>query len=112
MAPTPEPPIPMLADLRHQVQALESRLQRLRVGLDNLIQLEQLDQDQSGARGDRQSSGREFQSLEQAVDHLEAELVSHLVSWQHLQQPFWQAVRYGGLGLLLGWGLAWLAQRP
>jgi hypothetical protein len=102
----------MLADLLRQVQALESRLQRLRVGLDNLIQLEQLDQDQSGARGDRQSSGREFQSLEQAVDHLEAELVSHLVSWQHLQQPFWQAVRYGGLGLLLGWGLAWLAHRP
>lgn len=112
MAPTPEPPIPMLADLLRQVQALESRLQRLRVGLDNLIQLEQLDQDQSGVRGDRQSSGRELQSLEQAVDHLEAELVSHLVSWQHLQQPFWQAVRYGGLGLLLGWGLAWLAQRP
>ena len=112
MAPTPEPPIPMLADLLRQVQALESRLQRLRVGLDNLIQLEQIDQDQSGARGDRQSSGRELQSLEQAVDHLEAELVSHLVSWQHLQQPFWQAVRYGGLGLLLGWGLAWLAQRP
>ena len=112
MAPTPEPPSSLLTDLLHQVEALELRLQRLRVGLDNLIQLEQLDQDQSGARGDRQASGHELQSLEQAVDRLEAELVSHLIRWQHLQQPFWQAVRYGGVGLLLGWGLAWLAQRP
>ena len=112
MAPTPEPPRSLLTDLLHQVEALELRLQRLRVGLDNLIQLEQLDREPPGSRGDRQASGHELQSLEQAVDRLEAELVSHLIRWQHLQQPFWQAVRYGGVGLLLGWGLAWLAQRP
>ena len=46
-------------------------------------------QEQLKAIGDR---------LEQA----EAELESRLIAWSSLREPFWQIVRFGGLGIMIG----------
>ncbi|MBW4484405.1 MAG: hypothetical protein KME14_17870 [Tildeniella torsiva UHER 1998/13D] len=94
-----------LAELMHQLEGLEARLHQLRVGVSNLLQLQQIQA--NGAEEDAQHSAQEVMRLQEAADSFEMELASRVVSWQHLQEPFWQAVRFGGLGLLLGWVLAW-----
>lgn len=96
---------PSLAELMHQLEGLEARLHQLKVGVSNLLQLQQLQAD--GAKEDTQHPAQEVMILQEATDNFEMELASRVVSWQHLQEPFWQAVRFGGLGLLLGWVLAW-----
>ena len=49
----------------------------------------------------------ELQTLQQQLEELEIALESRLFSWDGLKEVFWQAVRFGGLGILLGWGLAY-----
>jgi len=97
-----------LADLMHQLDGLEGRLRQLKTGIANLMQLQQIEAAPPAA--DRQGAAQEIARLQEAADAFELELVNRVVSWQHLQEPFWQAVRFGGLGLVVGWLLAWLAR--
>jgi predicted RNase H-like nuclease (RuvC/YqgF family) len=48
----------------------------------------------------------ELQQLEDQLEILETNLESRLLSWNSLKRPFWQIVRFGGLGMVLGWFLA------
>jgi predicted RNase H-like nuclease (RuvC/YqgF family) len=48
----------------------------------------------------------ELQKIQEQLDDLEVSLESRLFSLSTLKEPFWQAVRFGGLGLVIGWGLA------
>lgn len=94
-----------LAELMHQLEGLEARLHQLKVGISNLLQLQQIQA--NDAEDDAQHSAQEVVRLQEATDNFEMELASRVMSWQQLKEPFWQAVRFGGLGLLLGWVLAW-----
>lgn len=98
------PEAPRLTELMQQLEGLEARLQQLKTGVANLMQLQQL---QDAPTTDAQRSAQEIAHLQETADNFELELASRVVSWHHLQEPFWQAVRFGGLGLLIGWGLAW-----
>lgn len=49
--------------------------------------------------------------LQQRLQTLETQLESQLFDWRSLQEPFWQAVRFGGLGIILGWLLHSLVSR-
>ncbi|MBU6230418.1 MAG: hypothetical protein KGQ93_12080 [Cyanobacteria bacterium REEB459] len=100
-----QPPWP---ELLTQAQALEVRLQQLQVGLQNLLALEQIG---SPGATDTKLSQAQVANLHQAVDQLERQIAHHWMGWQYWRQPFWQALRYGGLGVLVGWGLAWLVYR-
>jgi seryl-tRNA synthetase len=46
---------------------------------------------------------QELRQIEQELETIELNLESSLFSWGSIKQPFWQAVRFGGLGILLGW---------
>jgi hypothetical protein len=92
----------------HQLDGLEGRLRQLKTGIANLMQLQQIEAAPPAA--DRQGAAQEIARLQEAADAFELELVNRVVSWQHLQEPFWQAVRFGGLGIVVGWLLAWLAR--
>jgi seryl-tRNA synthetase len=48
---------------------------------------------------------KELREIEQELETIELNLESSLFSWGSIKQPFWQAVRFGGLGILLGWML-------
>lgn len=37
------------------------------------------------------------------LEQLEATLESKLFHWTQLKEPFWQVLRFGGLGFILGW---------
>jgi len=46
---------------------------------------------------------KELREIEQELETIELNLESSLFSWASIKQPFWQAVRFGGLGILIGW---------
>ncbi|NER28814.1 MAG: DUF2203 domain-containing protein [Symploca sp. SIO1C4] len=45
----------------------------------------------------------ELKQIKEQLETIELNLESHLFSWGSLKEPFWQAVRFGGLGVLIGW---------
>ncbi len=45
----------------------------------------------------------ELQQIQQRLEVLEVNLESQLFSWRSLKKPFWQAVRFGGMGVIIGW---------
>ncbi|MBD2774559.1 hypothetical protein [Iningainema tapete] len=45
----------------------------------------------------------ELKQIQQQLSILEINLESQLFSWGNLKKPFWQAVRFGGLGVIIGW---------
>lgn len=47
--------------------------------------------------------------MQDRIEALKVTLESQLLSWREVQEPFWQIVRFVGLGLVLGWFLrGWL----
>lgn len=48
---------------------------------------------------------QELQRIQQELETIELNLESRLFTWGSLKEPFWQAVRFGGLGILIGWML-------
>lgn len=46
---------------------------------------------------------QELRQLRQRLEELDFALESHLFTWSSLKEPFWQAVRFGGLGIVIGW---------
>lgn len=48
----------------------------------------------------------ELQQIQEQLDALEVNLESRLFSWGSLKEVFWQIVRFGGLGVVVGWTLA------
>lgn len=45
----------------------------------------------------------ELRQIQQQLEVLEVCLESQLFSWRAFKDPFWQAVRFGGLGVIIGW---------
>lgn len=96
------------ARLAQSLTVLEQRLQSLRRAVDNLVQLRQIQATVTGQQQARQASA-ELEQLQRQADQLEAELLTQLATWQQVSETFWQAVRFGGLGILTGWLLnSWI----
>ncbi|BAZ01217.1 hypothetical protein NIES37_52160 [Tolypothrix tenuis PCC 7101] len=45
----------------------------------------------------------ELRQIKQQLEALELNLESQLFSWRSFKKPFWQAVRFGGMGVIIGW---------
>ncbi|MDZ7959466.1 MAG: hypothetical protein RMY34_16545 [Aulosira sp. DedQUE10] len=45
----------------------------------------------------------ELRQIQQQLEVLELNLESQLFSWRSFKKPFWQAVRFGGMGVIIGW---------
>ena len=53
----------------------------------------------------------ELKSLQTRLEEVELTLESQLFSWSSVKEPFWQAIRFGGIGVVLGWILHILVSR-
>lgn len=47
----------------------------------------------------------ELKRIHQQLEALDDALESRLLSWSSLREVFWQAVRFGGIGIVIGWVL-------
>lgn len=60
-------------------------------------------QKQTQLKQRQQQLAAELKHLQTQLEALEIELESRLFSWKTLKEPFWQAVRFAGIGVLIGW---------
>ncbi|MEM6436512.1 MAG: hypothetical protein AAF773_22085 [Cyanobacteria bacterium P01_D01_bin.115] len=91
-----------LTQLETSVAVLRQRFEQQRALLQQQRQIEQ----QLQMPG---LSAQEIGNLQHRLEALELQLESQLFDWQALQEPFWQAVRFGGIGIVLGWILKAIA---
>ncbi|WP_373479845.1 hypothetical protein [Geminocystis sp.] len=45
----------------------------------------------------------ELHYIEKELTEIELRLESELFKWSSLNEPFWQIVRFGGVGFVIGW---------
>ncbi|MFB6277701.1 MAG: hypothetical protein ABEI32_16315 [Halothece sp.] len=78
----------------------ETRLQELEQALIDLRRrYYQIQRD----RSQKEELKAKLKRLQSELDALDYNLESRLVTWKDLLEPFWLAVRFGGLGIILGW---------
>ena len=51
----------------------------------------------------REALQAELEQIKGQLEIIELNLESQLFSWGSLKEPFWMAVRFGGLGIVIGW---------
>ncbi|MBP0028403.1 hypothetical protein [Roseofilum sp. Guam] len=90
-----------LMDLEESLSSLKQRYTQVKEG-------QQQKQDLQHRLGQLQT---ELKHIKEQLATLEVELESRLLSWLTVKEPFWQAVRFGGLGFAIGWGLHWWLRR-
>lgn len=114
-SPSPKPN----EEFAQALEQLERSLQTLRGRYEQVIAAQQRQaelQDQLqhvNVEGDPSTIApdllAERQRIEQELAELEVILESRLISWDSLKEGFWQALRFGGLGIVIGWVLRTLA---
>lgn len=87
---------------------LETSLSSLKQRYTQVQEGQQQKQDLQERLGQLQT---ELKQVKNQLATLEVELESRLLSWLTVKEPFWQAVRFGGLGFAIGWGLHWWLRR-
>lgn len=96
-------------ELERSLQSLKERYTQIQDDQSRQNDLQQrLDQVQRDLRRTRSQEIRqelqaELKQIRQQLDALEVALESRLLSWNSLKDVFWQAVRFGGLGVVVGW---------
>jgi hypothetical protein len=50
----------------------------------------------------RQELKAELQTIQTRIDDIDTAIAAQLITWSSFKEPFWQIVRFGGLGFLLG----------
>lgn len=95
----------LLSDLEASLQTLKSRYTDVLSAKTRRSELiAQYNRTQSELSRHRTTQLKsELKELQQKIDEAEVTLESQLFSWSSLKEPFWMAVRFGGLGILIGW---------
>ncbi len=111
-APDDEPDLEQaLEQVERSLQALKNRHAQVQADQQRQQDLQpRLTQAQRELRHNRSQRLRtEVKQLQQQLEELEFALESQLFSWGSLKEPFWQAIRFGGLGVVVGWLLrSWM----
>lgn len=102
-------------DFDQSIQELEQALQALKdryaqVQSDQLRRQDlqqQLRQTQQASSRNRASKAlqTELKRIRQQLEEVEIALESQLFSWSGLRERFWQILRFGGAGVVIGWVL-------
>lgn len=95
-----------LAEVEENLQLLRERYEQIQ--RDRLRQAELQHRRERIKKSLRQDSNRqtlkaELKQIQEQLETIELNLESRLFSWGSLKEPFWQAVRFGGLGIIIGW---------
>lgn len=105
----------MWEELEQQIQAVETLLEQVR---EKLMTAQALDGDRQNLEAQkseletqiqgklnarsRQELQLELTNLQTKLEDIDGAIAAQLVTWSSLKEPFWQIVRFGGLGFLLG----------
>jgi len=95
-----------LSEVERSLQALKERyaqVQRDRQRQAELQQRREQVRRELRQPSNRQALQAELKQIKEQLETIELNLESQLFSWGSLKEPFWQAVRFGGLGIVIGW---------
>jgi chromosome segregation ATPase len=92
-----------IAALERSLTELKERYAQVRRDQQRYSKLEAQKARLEAQPGRNREIKAQLQQLQQELDTLELSLESRLFNWRSFSQPFWQAVRFGGLGIAIGW---------
>lgn len=95
-----------LSEVEQNFQALKERYEQVRRDRARLAELQhRREQIRPSLRqsSDQQALQAELKQIKEQLETIELNLESRLFSWKSIREPFWQAVRFGGLGVVMGW---------
>jgi hypothetical protein len=95
-----------LLEVEQSLQSLKERYAQVQRDRQRRAELQQ--RQEQVKRELRQTTNRqglkaELKQIQDQLETIELNLESQLFSWGSLKEPFWQAVRFGGLGVVVGW---------
>ncbi|EKQ71101.1 hypothetical protein OsccyDRAFT_1423 [Leptolyngbyaceae cyanobacterium JSC-12] len=104
-----------LANVERSLQELKQRYIQVQQDLETQAQLQE--RQEIVKRQIKQHATpqlkAELTQIETQLEELEVNLESRLFTWGSLRESFWQIVRFGGLGIVIGWFLAFaVLQEP
>lgn len=102
-----------IASIEESLTKLKLRYQQVKRDQTRQKQLKELASDlknQAQTSEERKAIASELKHIEKELVNLEINLESRLWNWKELQKPFWQIVRFTGVGILIGWILKTLSQ--
>ncbi len=94
-----------LSEVERSLAALKERYAQIQRDRQRQKELQHRREDvrqQLRGKGDKQLR-QELQQIQAELESIELNLESSLFTWGSLKEPFWQAVRFGGLGIAIGW---------
>lgn len=103
---TPETFEEAIAKVETSLENLKQRYNQIKedeLKKEELQERKQELQQQSKDNTNREPIKTELNYLEKELEELELRLESHLFRWSSLTEVFWQAVRFGGIGVVIGW---------
>ena len=106
---TPSSPRQDWQSFDRDLKQLETAVQALRQRWDHIQTLQQAQQQLEQQLQTPDLPPDELQRLQRQLEELEVQLESAMFDWRSLQEPFWQAVRFGGVGIVIGWILKGIA---
>ena len=94
-----------LAAVERSLAALKQQYNQIQVDRQRHVELGHRREEirQSRRQNPLPQLKKELQEIEKELETIELNLESRLFSWTSIIKPFWQAVRFGGLGILIGW---------
>ena len=91
-----------LQQLRDRYRQVTDAL-RERERLGTQIEVVRPERDRAKQQSQRQQLAAQLKQLEEKIAELDGALESRLFVESGLNEVFWQAVRFGGLGIAIGW---------
>jgi len=97
-----------LAEVERSLQKLKQRYSQVQQDQATQAQLQERQETlkQQLQRRPSAEMKAELKRIEDQLDELATNLESQLFTWGSLKESFWQIVRFSGLGIVIGWFLA------
>jgi septal ring factor EnvC (AmiA/AmiB activator) len=93
-----------IAQLEQTLSALKQRQAEIGFARQEQIVLERQRNELKHKGSKRPEVQQELAQIRSRLEQLELTLESRLLNeWKLMWEPFWQAVRFGGLGIAIGW---------
>jgi hypothetical protein len=90
-------------EFEQALEEIERSLAALKEQYDLIEQKREQHPQAQPAHSERESLIPALQSIQEQLEALEVYIKFLLFSWSDAKEPFWQTVRFGGLGILIGW---------
>lgn len=96
-----------IAELEAEILTIKQRQTETQLATQEQIVLTRQRNELKQKGSNQASTKQELALIRSRLEQLDLTLESRLLNeWKLMWEPFWQAVRFGGIGIMIGWLLA------